>query len=57
MSSGAFLPAEGTTGPMLTVIVPARLRNALRGQHRPALCATGTTGAPVCAASHAPPTW
>ena len=28
---------------------------ALRGHSRPALCATGTTGAPAAAASHAPP--
>ena len=40
-------PAGSIGGPMRTVTVPGRLRNALRGQHRPALCATGTTGAPA----------
>ena len=42
---------------MRTVTVPGRLRNALRGQSRPALCATGTTGAPLALASQAPPGW
>src|SRR5438128_12225529 len=47
--------AASMLGPMRTVTVPARLRNALRGQKRPALCATGTTGTSAAAASHAPP--
>src|SRR6185295_2801130 len=44
-------------GPMRTVTVPGCLMKALRGQTRPALCATGTIGAPLAAASHAPPSW
>src|SRR6185436_9565574 len=48
---------ESMLGPMRMVTVPERLRNALRGQNRPALCATGTTGAPLAAASQAPPGW
>src|SRR6185503_6870695 len=49
--------AASIGGPIRTVMVPARLRNALRGHSRPALCATGTTGAPAAQASHAPPGW
>src|SRR5205814_4546065 len=49
--------AGSMLGPMRTVTVPGRLRNALRGHSSPALCATGTTGAPLAAASQAPPSW
>ena len=42
---------------MRTVTVPGRLMKALRGHTSPALCATGTIGAPLATASQAPPTW
>ena len=41
--------------PIDTVTIPAYLRNELRGQTCPALCAIGTTGAPVATAKRAPP--
>src|SRR6202012_5827718 len=41
--------------PIDTVTIPAYLRNELRGHTRPALCAIGTTGAPVAIAKRAPP--
>src|SRR5690606_36578390 len=44
-------------GQMRTMTVPARLMKALRGQKSPVLWATGTAGAPVAAASQAPPSW
>src|SRR5690606_29202587 len=53
----ASRPAGSMVGPMRTVTVPGRFTNALRGQNRPALWATGTTGAPLSAASQAPPSW
>src|SRR5438309_1124009 len=49
--------AVSMAGPMRTVTVPGRLMKALRGHTSPALCATGTIGAPLAAASQAPPTW
>ena len=48
-------PALSIGGPIRTVTSPGYLRKELRGQNRPALCATGTTSAPACAASQAPP--
>ena len=48
--SSCVSPAVSMAGPMLITTCPGRLMKALRGQHSPALCATGTTLAPVCAA-------
>ena len=55
--SGILDALVSGTGIMRTVTVPGRLMNELRGQTRPALWATGTMGAPLAAASHAPPRW
>src|SRR5476651_2065022 len=41
--------------PITTVTLPGYLRKELRGHSSPALCATGNTRAPVCAAMYAPP--
>lgn len=41
--------------PILSVMVPGYLMKEFLPQNSPALCATGTTSAPVCTASQAPP--
>ena len=55
MTAVGWRPAVMIGGPMLTVILPGYFMNALRLQHSPALCAIGSIGVPVFAASHAPP--
>ena len=49
--SVADLPAGSITGPITTSMVPGYLIKLWRGQNRPALCATGTTGNPLRAAA------
>src|SRR5262249_38216367 len=55
--ASARMPAGSMGRPMLTVILPGYLRKECRGHIWPALCATGTAGAPVLTASQAPPSW
>ena len=55
ISSSGLRKLASSAGPMLTVIVPGYLIKSLRPHTVPALCATGMTLAPICAATQAPP--
>ena len=54
-TSSGVSPVVSIGLPIDTVTIPAYLINELRGHTRPALCAIGTTGAPVAIANRAPP--